>query len=149
MMRITDESPWSRDQIDDHLDTFLAPLRLAATDAQGFPRICSLWFRRNGDHLLCATQADAWIARSLGRDARCGFELAPNEPPYFGVRGAGRATVTREGGAEELGRLIDRYLGDRASPLARWLLSRTDDEVLITIEIEQISTWDYRARMTR
>ena len=147
-MRISEDSPWSRHEVDDHLDAFIAPLRLTAVDSQGFPRIASLWFRRNGDRLLCATQADAWIARAFERDPRCGFELAPNEPPYFGVRGIGRAKVGREGGADELGRLIDRYLGSRETPLAKWLLSRAENEVLITIDVEQVSAWDYRARMS-
>lgn len=148
-MRIAEDSPWSRTEVDDHLDGFIAPLRLSATDGRGYPRVCSLWFRRDGDRLLCATQADAWIAKALARDPRCGFELAPNEPPYFGVRGIGRATVGREGGPEELERLIDRYLGDRSSSIAKWLLSRADHEVLIAIEVERLSAWDYRDRMTR
>ena len=147
-MQISEDSPWSRDEVDGHLDGFEAPLRLSATDGQGYPRVCSLWFRRDGDQLLCATQEDAWIAQALTRDPRCGFELAPNEPPYYGVRGTGRARVTREGGAEELERLIDRYLGDRDSSLAKWLLSRADREVLIAIEVLGVSAWDYRERMT-
>ena len=148
-MQIAEDSPWSQEEVDAHFDGFNVPLRLSATDAQGYPRVCSLWFRRDGDRLLCATQSDAWIAQALERDPRCGFELAPNEPPYYGVRGTGRARVTREGGAEELERLIDRYLGDRTSSLAKWLLSRADREVLISIETLRLSAWDYRDRMAR
>ncbi len=148
-MQIAEDSPWSRAEVNAHLDGFEAPLRLSATDAQGYPRVCSLWFRRDGDRLLCATQADAWIAKALERDPRCGFELAPNAPPYYGVRGIGRAQVGRDGGPEELERLIDRYLGDRDSSLAKWLLSRADQEVRIAIDIEHLSAWDYRERMTR
>ena len=149
MMQVTADSPWSRNEIDDFLDTFEAPLRISATDASGYPRICSLWFEREGDRLFCATQADAWIARTLARDGRCGFELAPNEPPYYGVRGIGRASVTRTGGAERLGRLLDRYLGSRETDLARWLLSRADAAVVVSLEVERLRAWDYRDRMGR
>ena len=46
-----------------------------------------------------------------------------------------------------LGRLIDRYLGDRKSRLARWLLGRAEEELAIRIEPRWISAWDYTERM--
>ena len=146
-MNVAPDSAWTEAAIRAFLDDFVAPLRLAAVDAGGFPRVCSLWVRRRGAVLVCATQRDAWITRALERDARCGFELAPNTPPYFGVRGRGVARVETEGGHDELGRLIDRYLGDRSSDLARWLLSRTKHEVVLAIDIDSITSWDYRGRM--
>ena len=147
-MNVAPSSAWSETEIESFLDEFVAPLRLASTDADGFPRVCSLWVRRREHTLVCATQRDAWITGALERNARCGFELAPNEPPYFGVRGRGVARIETEGGHDELGRLIDRYLGDRSSELARWLLSRTTPEVVIAIDIDSITSWDYRARMS-
>lgn len=146
-MNVAPDSAWSREEIEQFLDRFVAPLRLASTDGAGFPRVCSLWVRRRGDELVCATQSDAWIARALGRNARCGFELAPNEPPYFGIRGRGVARIDPDENAAELGRLIDRYLGDRSSELARWLLSRAEDEVVISIAVDSTTSWDYRDRM--
>jgi hypothetical protein len=50
-------------------------------------------------------------------------------------------------GAQRLGELIDRYLGDRDSDLARWLLSRADGEVAIRLRPRWITSWDFSARM--
>jgi nitroimidazol reductase NimA-like FMN-containing flavoprotein (pyridoxamine 5'-phosphate oxidase superfamily) len=147
-MKIATSSAWPLADVETFLERFDAPLRLAATREDGFPMLCSLWFRYEAASLYCATQRDARIARALARDDRCAFELAPNEPPYHGVRGRGRAVLHEEGGEAELERLIDRYLGDRTSRLASWLLSRADDEVVLEIRIEWITAWDYRARMS-
>ena len=84
-MQIAEESPWSREEVDAHFDGFDVPLRLSATDAQGYPHVCSLWFRRDGDRLLCATQSDAWIAQA-GFEARAGAVLLL--PGASGVAGA-------------------------------------------------------------
>ena len=70
-----------------------------------------------------------------------------NEPPYRGVRGQGRAHLLPEAGAARLEVLLDRYLGDRESNLARWLLSRAEDEVAIRIEPSWLTAWDFSARM--
>jgi len=112
------------------------------------PMICSLWFRYREGRLLCATKDDSTVARRLREDPRCGFELAPNEPPYFGVRGRGRASISSDGAIELLGELIDRYLGGRDSELATWLLGNAENEVTISIEPEGITSWDYSSRMS-
>ncbi len=148
-MRVATSSAWPEDGIEQFLTTFDAPLRLAATRADDFPILCSLWFRYETGHLFCATQHDAQIARALAEDGRCAFELAPNDPPYHGVRGRGHAELRTQGGEAELERLIDRYLGDRSSRLAGWLLSRAAHEVVLAIQIDWVTAWDYRARMSQ
>ena len=147
-MKLSEGSAWSRAQVESFLRTYRAPLRVAANSAAGFPTLCSLWFRYEQGAIQCATHESARIARLLAEDARCAFELAPNEPPYRGVRGRGRATVSPDGAPELLGDLIDRYLETRDSELARWLLGRSADEVAITIEIDRVSSWDYTDRMS-
>jgi hypothetical protein len=98
--------------------------------------------------LWCATSPPALILRHVEHDGRCGIEVAPNEPPYRGVRGQARATVLRGGGSVLLEELIQRYLGTTASPLARQLLSRAAEEVAIRLTPIRRSSWDYRRRMT-
>jgi hypothetical protein len=147
--RLRSASAWSPHQVEAYLRTYVAPLRLAVQTEAGFPLICSLWFLYEDGRLWCATKRDAKVARCLARDPRCAFELAPNEPPYRGVRGQGRASLSSEGAVELLGRLIDRYLGDRDSDLARWLLRESASEVAIAIEAEQVTSWDYTERMER
>ena len=43
--------------------------------------------------------------------------------------------------------MLHRYLGGADSRLAQWLLSRRDDEILISIEPRRLFSWDYRERM--
>lgn len=147
MKGLSARSAWSGERVRAFLSEYRAPLRLAVNGRSGHPLLCSLWFRLDADRILCATKRDAQIARCLERDPRCGFELAPNEPPYCGVRGRGRATLETEGAAELLGELIDRYLGGRDSKLARWLLANAEDEVAIAITPDWLTAWDYSERM--
>lgn len=73
--------------------------------------------------------------------------MGPNEPPYCGVRGQGVATLSDLGGGETLEKLLDRYLGGAESSLGNWLLSRREDELLISITPQRLFSWDYRQRM--
>jgi hypothetical protein len=73
--------------------------------------------------------------------------LAPNEPPYHGVRGQGIARLSSAADGEVLREMLQRYLGGTDSKLGSWLLSRVEDEILITIEPLRLFTWDYRERM--
>lgn len=139
--------PWSARRAADYLDEANIPLRLATLTSSGWPEVTSLWFVRDGDELLCATQRDAGVARALRRDSRCSFEVAGEAPPYFGVRGQGTARVDAAGAGDVLAALISRYVGDTQSDLARWLLSRVDDEVVLRLTPHRIVSWDYRARM--
>jgi hypothetical protein len=83
----------------------------------------------------------------LRRDRRCAFEVAPETAPYRGVRGQGLAELHEERGEEILRLLIDRYLEDSTSRLARWLLSRARQETAIAIEPLTLLSWDFRERM--
>jgi hypothetical protein len=138
---------WSPGEVEAFLDAYVGPLRLAVSTPSGFPLICSLWYAVEDGRLQCATTRYAKIAELLRRDARCGFEIAPNEPPYYGVRGQGEATLTDEGAMPLLGRLVDRYLGSRETDFAKWLLDRERDEIRIAIDVRWLTSWDYRARM--
>lgn len=123
------------------------PLRLATKTQSGWPIVVSLWFIHIEGSLWCATQDSAVIVGYLRNDARCGFEVAPDRPPYRGVRGRGKATIHADRGENVLRILLDRYLGGTESPLARQLLSRSQSEVAIEITPVSISSWDYRKRM--
>lgn len=139
--------PWSARRVAEHLDEVNIPVRLATLTSSGWPAVTSLWFVRDGSELLCATQRDAGVARALRRDSRCGFEVAREDPPYFGVRGRATARVDSTGARDVLTALIEGYIGDTRSDLARWLLSRADDEVVLRLVPDRIVSWDYRARM--
>ncbi len=141
--------PWDDTQIEHFLDTTRVPLRLALLRDDGWPWIVSLWFAREEGRLWCATAADSFLARRLERAPRCGFEVAPDAPPYSGVRGHADARLVPERGDEWLERLARRYLGDESSEFAQWLARQTRPETAICLEPHSLSTWDYRKRMSR
>jgi hypothetical protein len=145
---LSDKSAWPASRVRDFLETYRAPLRLAVNDASGFPLICSLWFRYEGGRLFCATTRQSRVVSRLRENPKCGFELAPNEPPYFGLRGRGLATVRSEGAMEVLGSLVDRYIGSRDTKFSKWLLGRAEDEVVIEIDIQWMTSWDFSSRMS-
>jgi len=143
------KGPWSRDEIDRFLATTRIPVRLAVNGASGHPVLASLWYLHRGDTIWCATQRASSIASSLARDPRCAFEIAPESLPYHGVRGQARASLHDERGEEILRLLIERYLGDARSHLARWLLSRAHGETALALAPRTLLSWDYRERMAR
>ncbi|MBM4383564.1 MAG: pyridoxamine 5'-phosphate oxidase family protein [Deltaproteobacteria bacterium] len=129
------------------LDAACVPVRIACTDAAGWPALVSLWFLREGDTLWCATPARAQAAAWLAREPRCGFEVSTNEVPYRGVRGRALARVVPERGKELLGRLASRYLGEAPTPFSRWLLSRDEPEVALALTAVRATHWDFSQRM--
>ncbi len=145
-MRIV-SGPWGVDRVEEHFLGTAIPLRLACLRSNGWPLVLSLWYLYRNGVLWCATQANSGVARCIEHDGRCAFEIGPNSPPYRGVRGRGRAVIDQQRGREILRALIDRYLGSEDSSLARWLLSRADQEVAIRIADLRISSWDYTERM--
>lgn len=146
-MSITLKGPWDRAQIDTFLSNSSFPLRLACAAEDGFPRVVSIWYRYDGHTLYCVSHRSSQLVRLLTRCERVGFELAPNEPPYHGVRGQGIARLEADANGDVLRQMLQRYLGGSDSGLGQWLLSRADDEVLISIEPRRLFSWDYSERM--
>ena len=139
--------PFDREQVAPFLDDSVIPLRLAAVAPSGWPLVVSLWFARDGDTLLCATQESSPLVKALGREPRCAFEVAGCEPPYSGVRGRALVSVEPDVDLEALRRLVERYLGDTEGRFASWLLGRTTPEVVLRLDPVEVSSWDYRGRM--
>lgn len=141
------KGPWSQGDIEDFLEQCHYPVRLACVGADGYPRVVSVWFHYAGGRMYCVSHRSSGLIRMLRNSGRVGFEVAPNEPPYRGVRGQGDATVSEEGGGDVLVGLLEHYLGGVDSQLASWLLSRSEDELLITITPTRWFSWDYTERM--
>jgi len=146
-MSLTLKGPWDKARIDAFLRDSIIPLRLACVAEDGFPRVVSVWYGYDGQHLRCVSHRSSQLVGLLERCDRVGFELAPNEPPYHGVRGQGVARLNADADGVVLRQMLERYLGGTTSKLAHWLLSRAEEEVLITIEPLRLFTWDYRERM--
>jgi hypothetical protein len=123
------------------------PLRLACHTPSGGLWILSLWYALREDCLVCATGADADVVTFLEHDPHVAFEVSVDEPPYFGVRGRGEATVEPDDDKRLLRDLFDRYLGGTDSALADQLLATDREEVVVRIDPTRLSTWDFTDRM--
>lgn len=139
--------PWMLAQIREFLSAAIIPIRLATAGRPG-PTVQSLWFLPRDDALWCCTQRDALVVRRLEAEPTCGFEIAGDHPPYRGVRGHGHATIEPGQADQILPLLLERYAIAPSSSLARWLLSRLDDEVAIRISDLTVTSWDYAERMS-
>jgi hypothetical protein len=139
--------PWTDSRVREFLAETRIPMRLAANTDSGFPIVLSVWFLAEADELLAVVHRDARIAKRLKADARCAFEIAPDEPPYRGVRGQAKASLDSNGAAALLERLLDRYLSSTDSSLGRFLLARAEEELVVRLQPNWIASWDYSRRM--
>jgi hypothetical protein len=139
--------PWNRDRVQAYLAETRIPMRLAANTDTGFPIVLSLWFLAEEDEILAVVHRDARIAKRLKADARCAFEIAPDEPPYRGVRGQATARLDPDGAAALLERLLERYLSSTDSSLGRFLLARAEEELIVRLQPNWMASWDYSRRM--
>lgn len=139
--------PWDMQQIEQFLGSATLPIRLSCIASDGFPRVVSLWFLYRQDTLFCVTHQSSKLVQLLQKNQRVGFEVSPNDPPYYGVRGQGTATINALGDDPALEQLLQRYIGDNTSSFSRWLLSRSPEEMIISVAPHRIYSWDYRQRM--
>lgn len=141
------KGPWNAREVEEFLHSASWPLRLACVGSDGFPRVVSLWHRYDKGCFFCVTHRDSKLTSLLRNNHKVGFEVSPNEPPYRGVRGQGLVSLHEDGGEETLRAHLERYLGGTDSDLARWLLSRAENELLVRVDVTRMFCWDYRQRM--
>ena len=146
MKNLSSKSDWNQNQIDAFLKSSRIPIRIAVDDGD-YPLICSVWYQYRDDTLCIVSHRSSKLAKLLAARGRCAFEIAPNEPPYQGVRGKAQVSSNRENVESTLRSLIDRYLGGTNQSLAKWLLSRVDDELEFVLTPTWVTSWDYGGRM--
>jgi hypothetical protein len=148
-MNLNKSSAWNESQVCSYLTSSTIPMRIA-TSTNSYPTLCSVWylFDELQGNLLCVSHENSQLVSDLMADNKCAFEIAPNEPPYCGIRGKATATLSKDHAEELLSSLIQRYLGTTDNRLATWLLGRSDEEYVIRMSPVQISSWDYSARMS-
>jgi nitroimidazol reductase NimA-like FMN-containing flavoprotein (pyridoxamine 5'-phosphate oxidase superfamily) len=138
--------PWDRSQVTRWLEDARIPVRLAVLAPRG-PLVVSLWYRFDGEALWCATRRSADVVAHVLADRRVGIEVAPDLPPYRGVRGTGRAEIISERGRDTLELLLERYLDAVNAPLADTLRANASDEVALRISALSLTSWDFSGRM--
>lgn len=147
-MTIDLSGPWQQPQIDEFLIGNNLPVRLSCNASDGFPRVISLWYQYADGTLFCVTHQSSKLIKILKNNNRVGFEISPNEPPYFGVRGQGTAHLQPLADSPILDQLLEKYVGDTDSSFAKWLLSRKAEELIISVRPHRLYSWDYRERMS-
>jgi hypothetical protein len=147
-MKIANSSDWSEAQIASFLTETTIPIRLAVQDGD-YPTICSVWYAYSASQtaIYCVSHQSSYLVKRLRETGRCGFEVAPNDPPYRGVRGKALVEIQDIDAEELLTGLIERYLGSTDSKLANWLLGRIAEEVVIELKPTWLTAWDYSGRM--
>jgi nitroimidazol reductase NimA-like FMN-containing flavoprotein (pyridoxamine 5'-phosphate oxidase superfamily) len=138
---------WTGADIERFLTEARIPLRLSLATAKG-PLIVPVWYEYAAGRLWSCSPEDSLLVRSLRAHPAIAFDISTNDLPYRGVRGRGTASCERAGDSRQLERLLRRYLGGVKNNLAIWLLGRTDDEALIGIDIDWITSWDFSERMS-
>ncbi|MFB6218051.1 MAG: pyridoxamine 5'-phosphate oxidase family protein [Halobacteriaceae archaeon] len=144
-MRVSGD--WDEQRVRSYLEEAVVPVRLATHTPAGGPWLLSLWYRFRAGSLWCATHAAADVVEYIDADDRVAFEVSTNDPPYRGVRGAGRASVEPDPEKELLRALLDRYLGGAEGDLAEALLAPEREEVRIEIDPAKVYAWDFSDRM--
>lgn len=147
MLKLIDKPPLITGEMEQYIKDTKIPLRLSCLTTTGWPLILSLWYVYRDGVLYCSTQETSKLVQFLKDDPRCAFEIASEQPPYRGIRGKGEVILDREKGKEILGILIDRYLDGKDSGLAKYLLSKSDNETAVIIKPLKLYTWDFSNRM--
>lgn len=87
--------------------------------------------------------------RFLRNDPAVAFDISTNDIPYRGIRGNGTVELSSDSEKAVLRDLIEHYLGETDSSLARRLLDDDRDEVRIRLEPRTVYSWDYSERMKK
>lgn len=146
---ITDQSAWNVEQIESFLNTQNTPMRVAVIDIDAFPMICSVWHHYHDQKIYAVAHKNSKLVRKLTTTPQCAFEIAPNEPPYKGVRGQAIAAITTENSDDTLTLLANKFLGDGYNELRNFLSSRSKDERVIKLQLNKITAWDFSQRMSQ
>lgn len=137
---------WTGAEIEAFLSAARMPLRLALMTDSGM-LIVPVWFEYRAGRLVSCSPQDSVLVGALRKRPEVGFDASTNEIPYRGVRGRGRARCSAASDKTALTRLLNRYIADTESGLSQWLLDRADNETVIEIEIEWLTSWDFSDRM--
>ncbi len=146
-MKINSKSKWGESEIKAFLNASIIPMRLAFMNKNDEPMICSLWFKFIDDSLWSASHENSYVVSQLKNNRKVSFEISTNEYPYKGVRGKAEVELSKLNADNVLAELIDKYLDERNSKLASWLMSRADGEYVLKITPSIINSWDFSDRM--
>ncbi len=144
---ISDQSAWNAPQIESFLLTQNTPMRIAVMDVNDYPMICSVWHQYHENKIYAVAHKNSKLIKKLRQHPHCAFEIAPNEPPYKGVRGQAKCSITEQDCDKKLKTLLDKFLGSGYEQLRHFLSSRSKDERVIELSLQKLTAWDFSERM--
>jgi PPOX class probable F420-dependent enzyme len=114
-----------------------SPCFLATLMPDGSPQMTQTWVDTDGTHVLVNTVDGHQKVRNIERDPRVALNVAdPDDPSrYFEVRGT-VVEVTKDGAAEHIDELAQRYIG-RPYP---WFGGRDQVRLLVRIAPEKVTS---------
>jgi PPOX class probable F420-dependent enzyme len=114
-----------------------SPCFLATLMPDGSPQMTQTWVDTDGTHVLVNTVDGHQKVRNIERDPRVALNVADPEDPsrYFEVRGR-VVDVTKDGAAEHIDELSQRYIG-RPYP---WFGGRDQVRLLVRIEPDKVTS---------
>lgn len=112
-----------------------SPCFISTAMPDGSPQLTQTWVDTDGAHILINTVEGFQKVRNIRRDPRVAVAVSdPSNPSrYYSVRGE-VLTVTREGAAEHIEQLAQRYLG---TPYP-WYGGRDQTRLILTIEPHRV-----------
>lgn len=156
-MRILNASPGfgtklSEDEIKNFLVDNKHNIHLGTIDDNGDPNIHPTWYYFDSDNnkLYIETSKDSKKIMNLTTNDIIYYCVDDPNPPYKGVRGKGKIKIHDdiERNIPIAEKIMVKYLGSLAHPMATSLMSsvKDGDSVILEIVPSYYSSWDYRGK---
>ena len=142
--------PMTEKESKDFLENKDLLIHIGTVDEKGEPNVTptGYYFDRDSDKIYITTQKNSKKVDNLRRKNTIYFCVDDPTPPYKGVRGKARVKINDEDISHNLSitkKLVMKNTGSLEDPIAKWLLSETENgnEVILEISPNYYSTWDY------
>jgi general stress protein 26 len=142
--------PMTEKESKDFLENKDLLIHIGTVDEKGEPNVTptGYYFDRDSDKIYITTQKNSKKVDNLRRKNAIYFCVDDPTPPYKGVRGKATVKINDEDISHNLSitkKLVMKTTGSLEDPIAKWLLSETENgnEVILEISPSYYSTWDY------
>jgi nitroimidazol reductase NimA-like FMN-containing flavoprotein (pyridoxamine 5'-phosphate oxidase superfamily) len=141
--------PMTEKESKDFLENKDLTIHIGTVDEKGEPNVTptEYYFDRDSDKIYITTQKNSKKVDNLRRKNTIYFCVDDPTPPYKGVRGKARVKINEDisHNLSITKKLVMKNTGSLEDPIAKWLLSETENEneVILQISPNYYSTWDY------
>jgi nitroimidazol reductase NimA-like FMN-containing flavoprotein (pyridoxamine 5'-phosphate oxidase superfamily) len=141
--------PMTEKESKDFLENKDLIIHIGTVDEKGEPNVTptEYYFDRDSDKIYITTQKNSKKVDNLRRKNTIYFCVDDPTPPYKGVRGKARVKINEDisHNLSITKKLVMKNTGSLEDPIAKWLLSETENEneVILQISPNYYSTWDY------